>query len=120
MGSNQAASPTGSLGELLGSNRNRNSGGNSNSDETDSVETQLAMRIIELDETWSRKGTQPAALTHPLLALTHTGAGKFRPLFTEVKIESEMIALDSVFDRLAKRSHQAKQTEILLEQLKGQ
>ena len=118
VGTNQAASPTGSLGELLGSNRNRNSGSNSNSDEPDSVETQLAMRIIELDETWSKKNTQPASITQPLLALTLTEAGKFRPLFTDIKVESDSFTVDSVFDRLAKRSHQAKQTEKLLEQLK--
>ncbi|MDX1925819.1 MAG: DUF1583 domain-containing protein [Pirellulaceae bacterium] len=113
----QATSKTGSLGELLGSNRRGNSGANAN-DEPDSVEVQVAKRIMELDDTWSNKKIPPSTLMQPLLALTLTEGRKFRPLFTDIKVESENLTINSVFDRLAKRAHQAKQTNQLLEQLK--
>lgn len=114
----EVASKAGSLGELLGSNRVRNSGVNQNRDEPDTSEVQLAKKIIELDDTWSNKKISPEVVTQSLIALTLSDAGRIKPLFTKMKVQTDSIAIDSVFDRLAKHAHEAKLTKNLLASLK--
>ncbi len=114
-----ALGTAGNLGELLGRSRTSSSGMGQTRDEPNSAESQLAKRVIELDRLWSDKKVAAAKVIEPLLALTQTETGNLRLLASTLTAQNNNLAIDSVYDRLAKHAHEAKQTDMLLTRLMG-
>ena len=114
-----AAEPTkaaNSLGDLLGSARSQSPSRPSGQDEPDAAEIRLAKRLLELDDVWLTQKAPPRPTYDALrkIVLGRTDA-KLKPLCLPVEVlRDDDLKIDSVFDRLACRAKEAKQTDHLV------
>ncbi len=111
---------TNSLGQLLSTGNRQNISSSSNSQTLlDPAEVRLAKRLLELDAVWQANKIPPNKVCEALMKITFRDNGiQVNPLCTPVEQRANNnLAIDSVFDRLAKRAKAAKTTDQILAKL---
>ncbi len=111
---------TNSLGTLLATRSSQpTSSSSSNQNQPDPAEVRLARRVLELDAAWRANKVAPRRVCEALIQIVFGEKGtNLKPLATPVEIrQNNNVAVDSVFDRLAKRAKFTKQTDQILARL---
>ncbi len=108
------------LGDLLASPNRSASPTTTNTDEPDNDEVRFARRLLELDSVWETKQVAPKRVCETLAMFVFGEDGKqLNPycLPTVVNSSNNTLQIDSVFDRLAKRSQKTGMSADVLSHL---